>query len=394
MGVTEAALVLADGSVFEGELIGAEPPGGVAAGEVVFNTVMSGYQEVISDPSYAGQIITFTTSHLGNYGTNAVDMEARRPYCRGVVVRDLARRSSNQRSEADLDAFLRRYGIAGIAGVDTRRLTRLVRDTGALPGAFGTAETSVLAAAAANEPGTTGVDLVSQVTTAAPYVVGDGPRRIVAIDFGIKHTILRHLARLGTVTVVPASTTAAAILEHRPDGVFLSNGPGDPTMVPDAPATIAALVGTVPVFGICLGHQLLGRALGGTTFKLPFGHHGGNHPVRDDDTGHIEITSQNHNFCLDAASLDGIARVTHRNLNDGTNEGIMVIGQPAFSVQYHPEAGPGPHDSAYLFDRFAEMIDDPSGFVAQGTRIASTQRRAWSVEERPVGLPEPMAGVN
>jgi carbamoyl-phosphate synthase small subunit len=394
MGVREGALVLADASVFEGELIGAEPPDGIAAGEVVFNTVMTGYQEVISDPSYAGQIITFTTSHLGNYGTNDADMEAVRPYCRGVVVRDLARRASNQRCEADLDAFLRRHGIAGIAGVDTRRLTRLVRDTGAMPGAFGSADVAALTAAATAEPGTDGVDLVSQVTTATPYTVGAGPRRIVAIDFGIKHTILRHLARLGTVEVVPASTTAAEILERRPDGVFLSNGPGDPAMVPHAPGEIAQLIGTVPVFGICLGHQLLGRALGGTTFKLPFGHHGGNHPVRDDDTGHIEITSQNHNFCLDADSLASVARVTHRNLNDGTNEGIMVLGQPAFSVQYHPEAGPGPHDSAYLFDRFAEMIDDPVAFANQGSRIASTQRRVWELDAQPVGLPTPVAGVN
>ncbi len=356
----DAALVLADGSVFEGELIGADlPVAGVASGEVVFNTVMAGYQEVITDPSYAGQIITFTYPHIGNYGTNAADNEAPQPFCRGVIVREMARRPSNYRSEASLDAMLRRFGIAGIAGIDTRRLTRKLRDTGAMPGAFGTASEAHLLAAARNEPGTDGVDLVAAVTTTAPYVVDSpAPRRIVAFDFGIKATILRHLSGLGTVEVVPAATSAASVLANgRPDGVFLSNGPGDPAMVGYAVETIRELLGQVPIFGICLGHQLLCRALGGETFKLPFGHHGGNHPVRDEATGRIEITSQNHNFCVDPSSLNGVVKVTHRNLYDNTNEGIRVIGAPAFGVQYHPEAGPGPHDSRYLLQRFADLMD-------------------------------------
>ena len=361
----EAALVLADGSVFEGELVGADPVDGVAAGEVVFNTVLSGYQEVITDPSYAGQIITFTYPHIGNYGVNDHDFESVRPFCRGIVVREMARRHSNQRAEDSLDAMLRRFGISGIAGIDTRRLTRVLRDTGAMPGAFGTASEAVLRGRASAEKGTDGVDLVGQVTTAEPYTVGEGPRRIVAFDFGIKTTILRHLARLGTVEVVPATTSAADVLARRPHGVFLSNGPGDPAMAGQQVAAIEALLGEVPIFGICLGHQLLSRALGGTTFKLPFGHHGGNHPVRHEATGRIEITSQNHNFCVDPESLGGRAEVTHLNLYDGTNEGMRVLGAPAFSVQYHPEAGPGPHDSEYLFRSFADLIDAHAGSSAK-----------------------------
>ncbi len=360
-----AALVLADGNVFEGELIGAELPAagvasGVASGEVVFNTVMSGYQEVITDPSYAGQIVTFTYPHIGNYGTNELDREATRPFCRGVIVREMARRPSNYRSESSLDEMLRRFGVCGIAGVDTRRLTRILRDTGAMPGAFGTATEAELLAAARAEPGTDGIDLVASVTTAQRYTVAaqaSSQRRVVAFDFGIKATMLRHLSGLGTVEVVPASTSAADVLALAPDGVFLSNGPGDPAMVGYAVDTIRELLGKVPIFGICLGHQLLCRALGGETFKLPFGHHGGNHPVRHEATGRVEITSQNHNFCVDPASLRGVVEVTHLNLNDNTNEGIRVLDAPAFGVQYHPEAGPGPHDSRYLFGAFAELMD-------------------------------------
>ena len=350
----EALLVLADGSVFEGEAIGATAA--ISSGEVVFNTVLSGYQEVLTDPSYAGQIVTFTYPHIGNYGTTVVDDEARRPHCRGVIVRDLARRHSNHRAEQGLDAMLRAAGISGIAGVDTRRLTRLLRDTGAMPGAFGTAAESELLAAARAENGTDGVDLVGKVTTPEPYVFGAGPLRVVAYDFGIKTTILRHLSGIATVEVVPAGTPAADVLARRPDGVFLSNGPGDPAAVVGAPAIIDGLLGEVPVFGICLGHQLLATALGASTYKLPFGHHGGNHPVRRLDTGTIEITSQNHNYAVDDGSLGRGVEVTHRNLNDGVVEGLRCLDMPAFSVQYHPEAGPGPHDAAYLFAMFDDLM--------------------------------------
>jgi carbamoyl-phosphate synthase small subunit len=355
-------LVLADGSVFEGDLIGAEAPTGIAGGEVVFNTVLSGYQEVLTDPSYAGQIITFTYPHIGNYGVNASDFEARRPYCRGIVVRDLARRHSNHRSTASLDDLLVRYGVPGISGIDTRRLTRLLRDTGAMTGAFGSADAhSVddLHRAARSERGTDGVDLVAEVSTPVPYTVGDGDRLIVAFDFGIKQSILRDLAALGRVEVVPASTSAAEVLARRPNGVFLSNGPGDPALADGAVEAIRSLLGEVPIFGICLGHQLLSRAIGGETFKLPFGHHGGNHPVRHEASGRIEITSQNHNFCVDPSSIGGRAHVTHLNLNDGTLEGLRVVDAPAFSVQYHPEAGPGPHDAKYLFGLFDELMGAP-----------------------------------
>jgi carbamoyl-phosphate synthase small subunit len=360
--ITEAALVLADGSVFEGEAIGATSPGGVASGEVVFNTVMTGYQEVITDPSYAGQIITFTYPHIGNYGVNATDDESRRPFCRGLIVRELARRRSNWRATDDLDALLARSDIPGIAGIDTRRLTRHIRDAGAMPGAFGTAGEAILKQAAVDEPGTDGVDLVAQVTCDAPYEVPstrtEGTRRqVVALDFGIKTTILRHLSTLGDVLVVPASTSFADIMAVRPDGVFLSNGPGDPSAVAHAPETIKALIGRVPIFGICLGHQLLSRAIGAETVKMPFGHHGGNHPVRNERTRTIEITSQNHNFAVAADSLAGKADVTHVSLNDGVCEGIRLLDAPAFSVQHHPEAGPGPHDSQYLFDEFDELME-------------------------------------
>ncbi|MCU0275123.1 MAG: glutamine-hydrolyzing carbamoyl-phosphate synthase small subunit [Acidimicrobiales bacterium] len=359
-GLREGSLVLADGSVFEGELIGAPAPGGVATGEVVFNTVLSGYQEVITDPSYAGQIIAFTYTHIGNYGVRPDDDESRRPFCRGVVVRDLARRRSNWRSTGDLDDFLTHHGVPGIAGIDTRRLTRIIRDTGALPAAFGDADEATLRAAASAEPGTDGIDLVATVTCAEPYLVaaaeGAPDRRIVAYDFGIKTTILRHLSRLGTVEVVPASTPAAEVLARSPHGVFLSNGPGDPEPLGYARESIAALLGNVPVFGICLGHQLLAGAIGAETYKLPFGHHGGNHPVRNLADGTIEITSQNHNYAVVEGSLRS-AEVTHVNLNDGVVEGIRLRDVPAFSVQHHPEAGPGPHDSAYLFDEFATLMD-------------------------------------
>ncbi len=356
--VQEIALVLEDGSVFEGEAIGHEPESGIAAGEVVFNTTMTGYQEVISDPSYAGQIITFTTAHVGNYGTTGVDSESRGTFARGVIVRDLARRRSSWRSEEDLDVMLKTHGLPGVAGLDTRRLTRLLRDSGSLRGAFGTAAEGDLLAAARAETGTSGVDLVSQVTTPAPYTYGDGRFSVVAYDFGIKTTILRCLSDIAHVTVVPAHTSAEEVLAMSPDGVFLSNGPGDPEMVLDATRNIRNIVEAgIPTFGICLGHQLLSRAFDGHTFKLPFGHHGGNHPVRHLATGTVEITSQNHNFCVDPDSLSSVADITHVNLNDNTNEGMRLKKHRAFSVQYHPEAGPGPHDSRYLFAQFEELME-------------------------------------
>ena len=376
--IREALLVLADGTTFEGEALGATAPTGIATGEVVFNTVLHGYQEVLSDPSYAGQIITFTYPHIGNYGVTAHDDEAGRPHCRGVVVRELARRRSNWRSTEDLDQWLTRHAIPGIGGIDTRRLTRHIRDLGAMPGAFGivgeapdgaTVDEAALRAAAAAEPGTDGIDLVSQVTTDAPYVLdGNQPFHVVAYDFGIKATILRHLAGFARVEVVPASTPAAEVLARKPHGVFLSNGPGDPATVPYAIEAIDGLLGEVPVFGICLGHQLLATALGGTITKLPFGHHGGNHPVRRLRDGVVEITSQNHNFAVTEGSVPA-AEVTHVNLNDGVIEGIRATAVPAFSVQHHPEAGPGPHDSRYLFDDFARLMGDHHGMHAAADAV-------------------------
>jgi carbamoyl-phosphate synthase small subunit len=351
----EALLVLADGTTFEGEAIGYRPPGGIATGEVVFNTVLAGYQEVITDPSYAGQIIAFTYPHIGNYGVAPLDSESRRPFCRGVVVRDLARRPSSWRSADDLGAFLVHHRVPGITGIDTRRLTRHIREAGSMPAAFGTADETSLKAAALAEPGTEGVDLVATVTTGAPYQMGDGPLNVVAYDFGIKRNILRHLSNLATVEIIPAATAAADVLARRPDGVFLSNGPGDPAAVLGAAEAIRGLLGQVPIFGICLGHQLLATALGGRTFKMKFGHHGGNHPVRRLATGAVEITSQNHNYAVVEGSVPD-AEVTHLNLNDGVIEGIRCRGLPAFSVQYHPEAGPGPHDARYLFDEFRRLM--------------------------------------
>ncbi len=382
--IQPGALVLADGSSFEGEWIGAVPPAGFTAGEVVFNTVLSGYQEVLTDPSYAGQIITFTYPHIGNHGVNRADFEARRPFCRGVVVRELSRRRSNWRGEADLGALLEAYGIGGLTGVDTRRLTRTLRSSGAMVGAMGPtgpgpdgapgADAARLAAAVAAEPGTDGVDLVAQVSTQVPYRLATGSRPlVVAYDFGMKHTILRQLASFADVEVVPASTSAEDVLARDPAGVFLSNGPGDPATVGYAVEAVAGLLGRVQVFGICLGHQLLGRAVGAGTVKLAFGHHGGNHPVRELATGRIDITSQNHNFAVDLDSLHGRATCTHVNLNDGVCEGLSIDGADAFSVQHHPEAGPGPHDAAHLFERFAERIGARRGDRVDEARLPAPE---------------------
>jgi carbamoyl-phosphate synthase small subunit len=352
-------LVLADGTTFEGVAIGHRPESGATAGEVVFNTALVGYQEIVTDPSYAGQIITFTYPHIGNYGVNGDDNEAPIPNCRGVIVRDLARRASNWRATEDLQGYLERYGVAGIAGIDTRRLTRHIRAAGAMPGAFGVADRDVLLAAAQADGGTDGRDLVAEVTTDEAYSVGpdDATFSVVAYDFGIKRSILDQLVRADCrVEVVPAATPASDVLRRGPDGVFLSNGPGDPTPVAYARDNVRTLLGKVPVFGICLGHQIMSLALGAHTFKLRFGHHGGNHPVRNLSSGHVEITSQNHNYAVDAGSLPAAATVTHLNLNDGDLEGMRAGDLRAFSVQYHPEAGPGPHDARYLFAEFTDLM--------------------------------------
>ncbi len=354
----EAHLVLADGAVFRGEAFGAlaARPGSVATGELVFNTSLSGYQEIVTDPSYAGQVVAFTYPHIGNYGVNAEDEEARRPHCRAIVVRDLASRPSSWRATGDLESFLTRHGLGGLTGVDTRRLTRHVREAGAMSCALGTATEGELLDAARLEPGTVGADLVGEVTTERAYEVAGGPLRVVAYDYGMKRTILRQLTRTSTIEVVPASTPASEVLGREPDGVFLSNGPGDPAALPHLVREVAALLGSVPVFGICLGHQLLAAALGATTYKLPFGHHGANHPVRRVATGGVEITSQNHGYAVADGSL-AAAEVTHVNLNDGVIEGIACRDVPAFSVQYHPEAAPGPHDARYLFEEFHRLME-------------------------------------
>jgi carbamoyl-phosphate synthase small subunit len=364
-GPEPATLVLADGTAFEGEAMGRR---GTTVGEAVFTTGMTGYQEVLTDPSYAGQLVTMTAPQIGNTGTNAADQEADRPALTGFIVHELSVEVPHWRSEESLDAYLDRHGIVGIRGVDTRALTRHLRTAGAQMGAIGTGPREALAKLAAEAPPMTGRNLTGEVTTDAPYDWTEGSgvwataeeragKHVVAIDFGIKRNILRCFADLGCrVTVVPASTSAEAVLALEPDGVFLSNGPGDPAAVTGGIETVQALVGETPLFGICLGHQLLALALGAKTFKLKFGHRGLNHPVKDLTTGRVEITTQNHGFAVDAEALPAGTRMTHQHLNDGTCQGIEHEATGAFGVQYHPEASAGPHDSRYLFERFLDRM--------------------------------------
>ena len=378
-----AFLALADGTVFEGSAFGAQ---GEAVGEIVFNTSLTGYQEILTDPSYKGQIVTMTYPEIGNVGVNAEDVESRQPFVEGFVVKEYWERPSNWRAQKSLAAYMREHDIVGIQGIDTRALVRRIRDGGAQQGVISTRDLDAkrLVEKAQAAPDLVGRDLVKEVTCREPYDWSQGywelesgyrqqgtgqkgqapePRfSVVAYDFGVKFNILRHLVEAGCrVRVVPAHTPAAEVLCRKPDGVFLSNGPGDPDAVPYAKENIAALVGKVPLFGICLGHQILGLALGGQTYKLKFGHHGGNQPVMDLATRKVEITAQNHGFCVDVDSLQERAEVTHLNLNDRTVEGLRHTQEPLFSVQYHPESSPGPHDADYLFRRFTALMEQFRG---------------------------------
>jgi carbamoyl-phosphate synthase small subunit len=365
-----AWLVLADGTVFEGRPFGAR---GTTTGEAVFTTPMTGYQEVLTDPSFAGQLVTMTAPEMGNVGVNREDTEAvgDAPRVAGFVVRDASPVTSNWRAQESLDAYLARHGVVAIADVDTRKLTRHLRDKGSQNGAIGTDGPEALLRAARAAPNMNGLDLVKAVTPKERYGWTEGrgawataqaappKHHVVVYDYGIKRNILRCLVDRGCrLTVVPASTPAADVLALKPAGVFLSNGPGDPAPVTYAIESIKALLGKQPIFGICLGHQLLGLALGAKTFKLKFGHRGANQPVKDLATGRVEITTQNHGFCVDLATLPPGTSSTHVHLNDGTSEGIAIPSLRAFSVQYHPEAAAGPHDALYMFDRFVRAMDE------------------------------------
>ena len=393
MVMKRAILALADGRCFEGSSFGAE---GEAAGEVVFNTSMTGYQEILTDPSYEGQLVAMTYPQIGNVGINPEDVESRRPFVKGFIVKEYTAAPSNWRATRPLHDYMQQHGIVGIEGIDTRSLVRHLRDCGAQVGVITTlsqnADEAIAKAKAA--PGLEGRDLVRNVSCADPYEWDEGLWRlgagyrtrkagareqkrrsrrkadnftsplysVVAYDFGVKFNILRNLAESGCrVKVVPAATSAEDVLALNPDGIFLSNGPGDPDAVPYAKENIRKLIGKKAIFGICLGHQILGLALGGKTYKLKFGHHGGNQPVMDLTTRKVEITAQNHGFAVDADSLKGAAEVTHLNLNDNTVEGLVHRDLPIFSVQYHPESSPGPHDAGYLFRRFIELMDRHRG---------------------------------
>ena len=377
-----AILALEDGRIFEGESFGAIQ---TVVGEICFNTSMTGYQEVLTDPSYRGQIVAMTYPLIGNYGTNALDQESREPHVRGFVIEELSEIPSNWRSEASLEEYLQRWKIPGVQGIDTRALTRHLRERGAMKACLTSEALSEKEAVekAIEGQGVIGMDYVREVSTresyqwdpddrlSAEWSVASGNadeivrqalpsvrHRVVAYDYGIKENILRRLRQNGfAVTVVPATATADEVLAFNPDGIFLSNGPGDPSVLDYAHESLRGLMGKKPIFGICLGHQVLGFAVGGKTFKLKFGHRGGNQPVKDLRTGKVAITSQNHGFAVDADSLPPEMEVTHINLNDGTVEGMRHRDLPVFSVQYHPEAAPGPHDASYFFSQFAELIE-------------------------------------
>lgn len=384
----DAILVLADGTVYHGKAFGAAK---TVVGEVVFNTSLTGYQEVITDPSYRGQMVCMTVAHVGNTGINPEDIESDRPQITAFIVREMSPIVSNWRANETLNSYLERYEIPGISEIDTRALTRRLRNQGILHGALctdGAHTAEELLQMACSWEGLDGRDLVSEVTCHESYHWVDGTHvewepvaagelqpeltkqltkdrspLVVAYDFGIKHNILRRLTSHGLrVTVVPAQTTAEEVLALKPDGIFLSNGPGDPAGVPYAADAVRSLLETkIPTFGICLGHQIIGRALGGETYKLKFGHHGGNQPVSDSSSTNVQITAQNHNYAVDDEGLPGNVEITHRNLNDGTVEGLRLTDRPVFCVQYHPEASPGPHDADLLFARFATLVKEHAG---------------------------------